>query len=764
MTKKSNVFKLSMLCSAILASTNCVHAQEEAKVATEQEIEIIMVTAQKRVQRIIDVPTSIVSVNTDAIEKSGSQQLGDIEDLVPNLTIEDQNSLNNSIAIRGVGAHSRNISFDTRVGVYLDGVYLGQSPGLNQDLMDIQRVEVLRGPQGSLFGKNTVAGAINILTKRPHDTFEGKVKARIGNYNAQQFTGFVNAPLADDIFFKVSANSNKRDGYIENLHPDALIDIGNKNSTNYRAQLLVESFANLELLLTVDGANADEAPFFGEHVTNAVGSAPVEAEAAPIRTTYTNVVPTEDRSASGISLEAIYELESGASVKSITAKRNTELGTRTDLDYSSLDFFELDYFDEYDQFTQEFQYTSPNNDTFEYIVGAYYYQQEAYTNRAAIPGNRAVVTGVLDATLFAPTLAAFGLTTFVGTPFESQYPQTVSNEGIIDTKSYALFSNFTYKFGEDWQVGLGLRWGKETKTADWSVDGSISGAFNIATADYNNEKSDNNFLPSLSLNYDVNSNLVAYARIATGSKSGGFNLDFVTEDQIEALEFDKETSTNFELGLKGYSNDGSLRYSITAFTTEYDDYQQSQFVDIGDGKTILSISNAATVKTSGVELELSADITDNFTVGFSAGLLSAKFDTFVNGGTADDPDVSGKRLPNSAEFEAVLSLDYSAEFGEGTWFAHTDLSYTGDMFTTPNNVKTHYMAATGTDVEFGYLPSRTLLNASVGVNFDTWSMSLWARNLADSDNATWSRRQFFGGIDYSYGAPRTVGIEATYKF
>ena len=164
--------KRSLLSLAIASVTQVAIANEASSDTTAQEdkkIEVIMVSAQKRVQRIIDVPTSIVSVDEKTISNSSSQQLGDIQDLVPNLTIDDSNSFNNSVSIRGVGASSRNISFDTRVGVYLDGVYLGQSPGLNQDLMDIERIEVLRGPQGSLFGKNTVAGAINILTKKPSD-------------------------------------------------------------------------------------------------------------------------------------------------------------------------------------------------------------------------------------------------------------------------------------------------------------------------------------------------------------------------------------------------------------------------------------------------------------------------------------------------------------------------------------------------------------------------------------------------------------------
>lgn len=758
-------FKYSLLCLAVCsASYGANAAQDTDKTLTDENdnIEVIMVTAQKRVQRIIDVPTSITAVDSKAISNSNSQQIADIQDLVPNLNIEEINSFNNAVSIRGVGSNSRNISFDTRVGVYLDGVYLGQSPGLNQDLMDIERIEVLRGPQGSLFGKNTVAGAINILTKKPHDEFEGKVKARIGNYNAQQFSGFVNAPLSDDIALKVSASSMIRDGFVNNVYPDAKGDVGNRDSLNYRAQLLVESFDNLSLTLTVDGATAEETPLFGEHSTNFLGMGPVEAGGAPKRTTYNDFLATEERDISGVAAEIIYDFSDGSSFKSITAQRKTELEFLIDLDYSSLDLFKLHYDDEYDQFTQEFQYTSNTGGPFEYIVGLYYYQQDSKSDRSAIAG--ADVIPVSDQTFLAGSLAQFGLSTFVGTPFEFLYPSDEINHiGTVDTESYAIFSNMTYRFSDDWELGIGLRWGRESKKADWSSDGSTSGFFGLATASLVDEKSGSDFLPSISLNYDVNKNMVAYARIATGSKSGGFNLDFVTDEQLGSMDFDKETSINYEIGLKGYNEDYTFRYSLALFSTDFDDYQQSQFIDIGDSRTVIAITNAATAKTNGVEIELAYDVNDNFTVGFSAGILDATFGDNVLVGTKVSPDVSGNRLPGSSEIQSSLTLDYTREFNDGNWFAHADISYSGDVYTTPNNVKTAALM-TGDSVTFGYLPSHTAINARLGVEFETWTASIWARNLADSDYLVSGKRQFFGGIDETWNAPRTVGIEVSYQF
>lgn len=766
--KTNKVFNLSLLATAIGAASNPAFSdnkKEGIEAERKEPIEVIMVTSQKRYQRLIDVPTSIAVVTSDLIDKSASQHLGQLADLVPNLDMEDINSFNNKVSIRGVGSHSRNISFDTRVGVYLDGVYLGQSPGLNQELVDIERIEVLRGPQGSLFGKNTVAGAINISTLRPSDELKGKVKVRAGNYNAKQISGYINVPIVDDMFLKVSGNSLQRDGFVDNTHPDATGDVGNKDNQSYRAQLLAENFENLSLMLTLDGSKADETPLFGEHITDTFGIGLVEAGGAEIRTTYNDFIPTESRDTSGASLEAIFEFSDGSSIKSITAQRDVELNFLMDLDYSSLNLFSLRYTDEYDQFTQEFQYTSNLGGNFEYILGLYYYQQDSYTNRSSIPGNRDTVITVSNNILLASTLAAAGLSTFEGTPFETLYPLGENNhQGTVDTESYAIFTNMTYNFTDDWQLSLGMRWGQETKAVDWYTDGTNSGLLNLATAKLIDEQSDSDFLPSIALNYNYNENNVFYARIATGSKSGGYNLDFITTEQLEAIKFEKESSTNFELGVKGYNEDRSLSYSVSLFNTSFDDYQQSQFIDLGDSRTIIAIANAAEVNTSGIEFELSASINDNFSIGLAGSYLDATFDKFENGGTANDPDVSGKRLPESSKYQGVLMLDYTDSFGaEGQWFAHADISYTGDQYTTPNNVEEQALI-TGSVVDFGYLPSRVSININLGLQFEDWTASIWSRNLADSDEIVYSRRQFLGGIDQAWNAPRTYGIDVTYSF
>ena len=757
-------FKLSVLSCALLMQSPLILAQTNEVSEADSEIETILVTAQKRTQRLVDVPSSISALNGELLKQSSAQQLSELEGLVPNMNIEDINSFNNKVSIRGVGSHSRNISFDTRVGVYLDGVYLGQSPGLSMDLLDIERIEVLRGPQGSLFGKNTVAGAINMISKKPSDEVEGQFSARLGNFNARQIKGYGNIPISDGVALKLSASQVSRDGLVENVHPNARGSVGNRDSLNYRSQLLIDRFDDLELLLTMDGSSADERPLFGEHTSDMTGSLRAEPAARPIRVTNNDFLANEKRNTSGLSLEANYQLNNGASLRSITAQRDTRLRFVSDLDYGPLDVFRLSYKDEYDQLTQEFQYLSPASESFEYLLGAYYYQQDSLTDRAALPGSQ--VVPVSNQTFLRSVLAQFGLDTLVGTPFERLYPTgNIRHQGTVDTQSFALFGNMTYRFSPQWELGLGLRWGQERKKVDWNIDGSGSGFMNITSASLQDKIDDTNLLPSLSLSYTLDRNNVAYLRYATGSKGGGFNLDFITAEQLQALTFDKETSRNIELGIKGTIQDYRLRYGVSVFHTQYDDYQQSQFIDIGDARTVIAIANAASAITQGLEAELSLDLSEEWDLGLSFGYLDATFDQFKNGGVASKPDVSGNRLPESARFQGSLLVDYQTQLtNELMGFAHLDVAYTGDMYTTADNVKQHIALVSREGIDFGYLPSRTTVNTRIGIRGKRWTLALWARNLLDKDSVVYSRRQFLGGIDETWNAPRTFGLEVDYVF
>jgi len=740
-----NHFKPTIV-AATLAALFSISAQ--AQYEKNDEIEQITVTAQKRSQRIIDVPISVAAMTDEAIEDAGIQRLSEMAAYIPNVNIHSGDSLESSVQIRGVGADSRNIGFDTRVGVYIDGIYMGQSPAINQDLVDLERVEVLRGPQGALFGKNTVAGAINLISKKPTDELEGEIKARVGNYNARQLSGKINIPLAENAFINLSASNIDQDGFVKNTSTGELLD--DRSSQAYRAQLKIDASENLDILFTLDAQNVDQKPSFGEGLTDPLGVILVK-ESANHQVTN-NFSPTDKRDTWGTSLDINYTLDSDITLRSISSYRSTDSEFAFDIDYSFLDILQADYKDEYEQITQEFQIISPEGSRLEYLVGLYYYKQNAATKRDAIVGDDA--DGYLNAVLG---------------PLPPEYIPTdiVTNWGEVDTESYAIFANFNYDLNDSLHLGVGFRYSEESKKVDWSLNGSTSGLFGIGTGQVKDSRKDKDFSPSISLNYDFNENLVGYARYAQGYKSGGYNLDYVTQADLEVgIEFDKETVESYEIGLKGLILEGQVQFSMAAFDTAYDDYQVNQFIDLGDGFTSISIRNAAEVSTTGAELELTSQLTDSLTMSASIGVLDGKFDSFVGGG-ADGSDASGKKIPGAAELQGALTFDYYHSLGDNyELMLHIGYTYTGGSFTTIDNVRSATTLGDNQTIDWGYMPSNDLVDIRItlGDTDDKWLLALWSRNALDNDYDAGTSRDFLGTLTGSRGTPRMYGLEVKYNF
>jgi len=732
----------SFLNSSALCALMAGIVPVDAAIAADADmitLEEITVTAQKRSQRLVDVPISVAAFGDDAIKATGVQQLSDISDLIPNLHIDSMRSLNSSVTIRGVGASSRNIGFDTRVGVYLDGVYLGQSPSLNQELVDLERVEVLRGPQGALFGKNTVAGAINLISKKPGDELEGMVRARVGNFKATQFSGRINLPLSEGVALKLSANKVDRDGFVLNLLDD--IKTEDRDAFSYRAQLRIATTENFEILASVDGLHADEFVSYGDPLTNSFGSG-LDTFAPNERETNFNHVGTDKRDIFGASLDMTYGFGNDYALRSITSFRKTDFNTRFDVDYAPIDFMYVDYTDNYKQITEEIQLISPEGEALEYIIGLYFFKQDGKTNRLAIAGEQGPLLGLAPGS-------------------------TIFNTGEVISKSFAVFSNFTYDITDRIELGVGFRWSSEKKDVDWVLDGSQSGPLSIASGHFVHDRTDKDFSPSLSLNYAINDEITSYIRYAEGYKSGGYNLDYITfEPNASNTEFGKESVQNYEIGVKGSVMANRLTFALSAFLTDYKDYQVNQLRDLGEGRSAFIISNAAKVRTKGIELETTMHVTDDLKVSASMGVLDAKFSNFPGGGRGGT-DVTDNYLPNAAKFQAAVAVDYYRELGTTSDLAlkvHLDYSHRSGTFATVDNIKT-YSFGTGT-VPYGYVPAYDVVNARLALVSEEqgWEASIWARNVLDNNYLMRSGRDFFNTYLETLGAPRTFGAEVSYSF
>lgn len=713
-----------------------------SSVAQNAALEEVTVTAQKRQERALEVPISIAALSANAMEQSGIKEVKDLGEMAPNIQISQDSDFSSRITIRGVGANSRNIGFDTRVGVYLDGIYLGQSPAVNQGLLDLERVEVLRGPQGTLFGKNTVAGAVNLISRKPGNEKALDLGINIGNFNNREVQLRGNMPLSDDTALSLSLNKTDRDGYIKNLYNGD--EVNGRDATSGRVMLRSDLADNLTLNLAADYMTQDRWGFNGEPVTYVFASGyPVEGNDK--YEMYQNRTVPEDKELWGTSATVDYDMDNGFSLKSITAFRSTDMVYGTDVDFTELDLVNTAYHDTYDQITQEFQLTSPADSALSYVVGFYYFSQDSDTERYALAGEHA---GMLGLTPFS-TAVAYG--------------------GTVDTESFAVFANGNYDLTDRLNLGFGVRYSLETKDVDWAIDGSASGVFNIATGEVKDSRSDRDFSPTISLNYSLDDNNFIYTRASTGIKSGGYNLDFINANQFtgspEDIEFDTESVLSYELGYKAELLDRRLRLNAALFHSTFDDYQVNQYIELGGGGTALTITNAAEVESKGAELEATYVATDNLQLTAALGLLDARFTHFPGGGD-NGADATGNDLPYAPEVTASLGVQYYVPVPAlaATVLLRTDYSYTSERYINPSNNDGFSNGVV--DVEFDRMESFDLINARVGLldDADKWEVYLWGRNLADSDHMNYSFRDFLGTYVAGYAMPRTYGVEAKYRF
>tara|TARA_B100001939_G_scaffold348208_1_gene374047 strand:- start:1516 stop:3753 length:2238 start_codon:yes stop_codon:yes gene_type:complete len=738
---------------AILATALPASAQNAAVPGTPpaSAFEEIVVTAQKRAQKISEVPIAISAFSQENIEQTGITQLREVADFIPNLQISRGTDFTSSITIRGVGANSRNIGFDTRVGVYLDGVYLGQSPAINQELVDLERMEVLRGPQGTLFGKNTVAGAISLVSRKPTDELEGRFSAALGNLDDREFQGHLNVPLGETVAAKISLSKQDRDGYIRNLHTGNKLNA--RDSFAWRAQLRAGLSDSLELNLAMDGLHSDRLSFLGEPSTDTFVVTLSDTPDPYVTNTGTDT--SEDRDIYGGNINLDYQFDNGYSLKSITAYRKTEIFYINDSDYAVADWITIEYDDNYKQFSQEFQLLSPGEGPLNYVLGLYYFYQSGDTRRDARVGE--------DIFPFEPGLIAAGLGFLVPV-----HGSTIFNQGTVKTNSYAAYLNGGYDITERLQLGFGLRYTYEEKDVDWLLDGRTSGLFRIASTDgtLRDERSDEHLSHTLSLGYEFTENFNSYVKYSTGFKSGGFNLDYVTADTLaEGIDFDKETVDSFELGLKANFLDNRVILNLAAFLSKFDDYQVNQFIELGDGSSI-TIKNAAEVETKGVEAELIYRPLDSLEIQASAGYLDATFNDFPDalgrGGNA-----AGNDLINAPEWNYAVSIQYVDDIPDfdAQLLLRGDLTHSSGYFTTVENIKT-ITTAMGNSVDFGYIEPITLVNGRIGLASlnETWEIYLWARNLFDKKQPIDNIRDFFNTIVENYSEPRTYGVELIWNF
>jgi len=732
--------KISILFSIILGAWPLsVLAQDRETLALEE----VTVTAQKRAQNLQDVPISVLAITDSTIRELGATILSDLESAAPSLEIGGVvGSSNQQMGIRGIVDYSRNTGVDARMGVYIDGIYQGRSYTSDQPLVGLERIEILRGPQGTLFGKNTVSGAISMATLNPTEEFEGQVQADVGNFGYLKGAGYVAGPLSDTVGGFLSFSYDEGDGYYYNQTIGK--DTGDYDRWATRGKLRYTPTEQLEIILAGDAAQSNS-------------NSPLSVNASlPPYTSQQNFEADDKVKFWGTSLTVNYDLDSGYTLTSLTAYREGKFRTIYDDDISPYSIQTSDIDEDSNQFSQELRLVSPREDRYDWVGGLYYFNSDMSTTRRAIFGEDLY-------NVLIPSLA----------PFSAALQGTVTIPNDVGVDSWAAYVHGNYRFNDSWELTGGLRYTHESKDINWRqqnfpADPATAAAIQAATGlpvtmspgvwfggiNYDpiiRSRSENDWSPTIGLNWFAADETMVFVKYASGFKSGGWNADFMT-DGLSYFDYEDESVDDWELGIKSTMLDGTLRINATAFLMRYDDFQVFQFLTNAQGTTTLQLTNAGKATSKGVELESTWIPTDRLEFVFNVTALDAYYNLFENPDPGR-PDFTGNTLPFAPDWKTYLSGQYIQPLGEhGALRFFVDYGWIDDQYSDPSNGPLYEIDS------YGLIGARiTWVPAS-----ERWELAVWGKNLTDKEYNLVNSTNFLTVPRTIWGEPRTYGVSFTW--
>lgn len=665
-TIKRNWLNLSLASTLALGLGQGLAVAQDADTGEEdaRRFGTVTVTAQRREQSALDVPLSVSAFSAEDLEATGAVDITSIQRATPNATIEVARGSNSTLIafIRGVGQQDPLWGFEPGVGLYVDDVYLARPQGAILDIFDIDRIEVLRGPQGTLYGRNTIGGAIKYVTSRIESEPDLKAKVNLGTFNQADLIVSGSTPIGDTFAVSGAIAKHSRDGFGENLTTGA--EHYDKDILAYRVSAEWTPSEDLFVRASYDRSEDDSNAKHGHRLLpSADGTLPVTSDVFDTRAGLgdDNSVETE-----GYSLTAEWTVNDMVTLKSITAYREGETTTPIDFDALPQPDFDVPAIYADDQFSQEFQLLY-SGDRLNGVAGVYY-----------LDGN---ASGAFDV-----ILGGLGLTVFQG--------------GDQQKENFSIYGDFTYDFTDQWAVTLGGRYTKDETTADvlrelWlglgsgSFDSSnTTSAFFVTQTDFQNlTRSDEEFTPRVSLSYKPTENLNLYATYAQGFKAGGFDPRARADlDPLGLSEqgFAPEFVDSYEIGAKGTFFDNALNLNAAIFFAEYTDQQitvQSGADSDGDGVNdtfVSSVFNAGESEYTGFELEGAWFINDQFTLSGNLGIIDAEIKEILSA----DVNIANQFVTqNTPELQSQVSLNYTNDLGNNGEISVTgSLSYRDEYF------------------------------------------------------------------------------------
>lgn len=693
-------------------------------------IEEVLVTARRRSENLQDVPIAVTALSGDALTLRGSQDITELAQSIPSVTLEPSRATNTTLTafIRGVGQQDPLAGFEQGVALYLDDVYLARPQGTLLDIYDVERIEVLRGPQGTLYGRNAVGGAIKYVTRRLSDDLQVRVRGSYGSYNQTDLVGTVSAPVTDGFRVGATVASFTRDGFGDNLFTGG--EQYDKDIFGYR--LSAEFEPTEDILVRVSYDNTDDQssavagwrPYPGAFSGTPSPSSVFDTNAgASVLPTTAGINGNNQVESEGWMASIDWAVNENLTLRSITAAREDYTESVIDFDSLATPDFDAPVIYDNEQFSQEFQLLW-NTDRSHLVLGYYYLDAEASND-------------------FDVVLGLLGVTAYTG--------------GTVETKASSFFADYTYDLTEQWSLSVGGRYTEDERKADIFRGtylgvgspflGNDSAILLAATSDYEADRTYYDFSPRVNLSYSLNEDITVYGGYSQGWKAGSFDprgANFATPAVEQG--FDAEELDSWELGLKSTWWDGRAITNVALFYSDYQDMQIPGSVGVdsdGDGVNdsfVGTVTNAGQSEISGIEIEGNLLFSSHFSAQFSASFLDTSFKEYLIG----DVDVSNDRaIQNTPEEMLFLGLSYNTDLAGGVLLINANYSYKGD-------VQQFEIAAPDIDQDaFG------LLNASIvwTSGDESWLVGLHGKNLTDEEYRT-------AGYCFGFqGCPSALGLE-----
>ena len=759
------------------------HADE-----SELRLEEVIVTAQKRAQSLQDVPISVAAISGEKLEDAGIETLEELTAQIPNIHFTET-GFSTQVRVRGIGSDNSQ-GFEQSVGMYVDGIYHGRAQLFRTPMMDMERAEVLRGPQSTLFGKNSIAGALNLTTARPTEELEGQVSlAYEPEYNGQELNAVVSGPLSDEFRARVAIRQFMEDGYFQNTFKNT--DEPESDESAFRLSLEWDATDDLSLFLKAERnefntvgrpieTNFDVSlqpggPNYGQ-ILASLGQPALDSQEEYTR--QFDFDETSENVIDNITFNADYAIND-YTLTFVTGLLDFDYDERCDCDYTASQILPLELGETYEQFSQEIRIASPTDGRFDWIAGLFYqdWDQTFYDDLG------------ISSTNFLPTVASrvsdenAGLALLADTALRRDFEQS--------SESWAGFGQVTWHATESFRLTLGARYTEEEKEAskilflkDLDSNEPLSSATNpltpliaqvylgvfgveaeqtqvvipgpgaapipLAYAGHNvsKERKEEVFNPLVNVEYDINDDMMGYISYTTGFKAGGFDPrsnsvgSFSTPDPFgdapaepnpfQWFEFEEERAVAYELGLKTTLLDGRGEFNAAVYRTEYEDLQISQY----DGRVGFNVGNAKETIVQGLEIDGRWALTENLGASYGFSWLDFEYTDFFNGNCYAGQPGQHTDVNGDGTFDLC---DYTGKRGVYTpdYTLNASLDYRRPLF-DGIDLKgfIDWQRVDGHNVHVnldprGEIDAYNVVNARIGFDADRWSVALLGRNLLD---------------------------------